>query len=215
MLAAQCIFRRAAGVAGSGAEDVQNPLLASKNVFKQVADQLQRDILERQRRPIRCPQQREPRLECGERRDVVASENIASIRFRDDGPKIRRGNVTDELRQDRGGEIAIAELPQRLEFAVGEARIPFRNCETAVGRQSFEQDGAKRLRIVGPGAACADVAHRSEPLQASCSSRIRTILPRTVGSASIFAIASTTRFSIERCVSRMMSVWNSPSDGSF
>jgi hypothetical protein len=44
---------------------------------------------------------------------------------------------------------------------------------------------------------------------------MRNDLPSTVASASIFAIAAITSFSMHVCVRRMMSVCFSPSEGSF
>ena len=48
----------------------------AQHVLEQVAEQLQRDVLERERRPVRQAQQMQARLERRQRRDVVAAERL-------------------------------------------------------------------------------------------------------------------------------------------
>ena len=79
--------------------------------------------------------------------------------------RVRRRNVVDEARQHREREIAVTLEPQRGQFRGTERRIALRHRESAVGRETFEQDRAERLRVVGPRAARADVAHQFEFFQ--------------------------------------------------
>ena len=72
-LAAHRVLGRAAGVPGRRAEDVSRGLLG-EHVLEQVAEQLQSDVLERERGPVRRVQQVQPRRERRDRRDLVAAE---------------------------------------------------------------------------------------------------------------------------------------------
>ena len=139
------------------------------------------------------------------RRDLVAAEHRRGVGAVDQRRQVGGRDVVDEARQHRERELGVGQrrAAPRARPA-SNARIGSRHGEPAVGRQALEQDRRERLRRVAPGAAGADVAHGG--LQFSSSRRIRTTEPRTVGSASIAAIAAATCFSIDRWVSRMMSV---------
>ena len=62
-LAPHRVLGRAAGVAGRRAEDVEALAARGQHVLEQVAEELQRDVLERERRSVRHVQQVQARLE--------------------------------------------------------------------------------------------------------------------------------------------------------
>ena len=79
LLAAHRVLGRRAGVARGGAEDVEPLAALLEHELEQVAEQLQREVLERERRPVRQAEDMQPRLERLERRDLVAAENRAGV----------------------------------------------------------------------------------------------------------------------------------------
>src|SRR5438105_2373640 len=202
-LAAQRVLRRGAGVAGCRAEYVQSRISLLQDLLKQVAEKLQRDVLEGERRPVRQAEQMKARLERLQRRDVVTSKNFLRVSGFDDPLQI--GKVIHELRQDGMSEPAETLSPQRGEIG---PRIILRDIEPAVRGEALQQDVGKaaRRRV----AAGRDVEHYS-----SSSRRILVTFPTTVESFSIFAIAWLTFFSSARWVSMTMSTRLSPLPGSF
>ena len=66
------------------------------------------------------------------------------------------------MNRDKHGEreLRVAQRTQRSKLALGQRGVRLRHRESAIGGEPFEQDRAERLRIVGPGTAGADVAHR-------------------------------------------------------
>src|SRR5690242_2941169 len=113
MLAAHRVFGGAPGVAGGRAENVQIATGALERVLEQIAEKLERDVLERERRSVRQVQQVQSRLERRDRRDVVAAEIRRGIRPIDDRAELGRRNVVDESRQYGSGKRAIRSVAQR------------------------------------------------------------------------------------------------------
>ena len=157
-LAAHRVLGRRPGVARGRAEDVEVALSPGQRVLEQIAEQLHRDVLERQRRPVRRAQQQHARLQRQQRRDVVAAESRRGIGAIDQRLELGGRDVVGEQRQQREGQPAIAERAERASSGAAEVRIACRHRQTAVGREAFEQDRRERLRR--HAAARADVFHR-------------------------------------------------------
>ena len=66
--------------------------------FEQIAEQLQRHVLERERRPVRQAEQVQAGLERLQRRDVVAAEDFLRVGALDDAPS---GPGTSSMNCDR------------------------------------------------------------------------------------------------------------------
>src|SRR5204863_9030061 len=171
---------------------------------EQVAEELQRDVLERRARAIGQGQQMQARLERLERRDFVAAENAAAVGARDDLVEAR--HVVHELAQYRQRELGTGKAAPAPEIG---ARQALGHVQAAVGGEAFQQDVGKALRRAA--AAGADVEHvlqlllallrRQQRFHSSSSMRSRTMLPATVSRRSIRAVACSTWRSSARCVS--------------
>ncbi len=133
-----------AGVARGGAEDVQALSGFLQRVLEQVAQQLHRDVLERQRRAVATT-----RRICspGSRvfSGVMSSLRTESARVgaRDDIAQVVRGNVVGKPRQDLEGKFR-----RSSGRAIGPVRPHrsadrFRAGKPAVGREAVEQDLGK------------------------------------------------------------------------
>ena len=77
-------------------------------MLEEVAQELQRDVLEGERRPVGQAQQVQTGLQRHERSDVFAAEGGRRVGASDDRFEIGRRDVIDVTLQDREGEIAIA-----------------------------------------------------------------------------------------------------------
>ncbi len=107
-LAAHRVFGRAAGVARCRADDVQHAARPRERVLEQVAEQLHREVLERERRAVRQLQQREARSIRGERRerrDRRVAERLGRVRLRDDRPQVGGRHVGREQPHDLEREL--------------------------------------------------------------------------------------------------------------
>ena len=133
--------------------------LLAQRVFEKMAEELQRDVLERERRAVRKAKQMKPRLERRERRDVLAAEHLGRVCALDDRAQFVPGNIVDEAREDRERERRIRESAHARDLARRKPRIRARHGKAAIGCEPFEQDRAKRLWRVVPRAARADVLH--------------------------------------------------------
>src|SRR5450756_138771 len=209
-------------------------MLFCQRVFEQVAQQLHRHVLERQRRPVGEFEYMHARLQRAQRRDLreigitaAIAVNISRVGLGDDGLEVSRRNVGNEFRQHREREIGVRQLAPRIQFRPGHLRILLRQVQPAIGCETAKQDFGKIFR--GRIAACGDVFHLKHYLISSLSrqrargacylpnssSLILVTLPATTPNASIFLIAALMRFSRVRWVSMIRSAWSSPSPGSF
>ena len=121
------------------------PLLR-KDVLEQIAQQLQRDVLECERRSVGCAQQMQPRLECGQRRDLVAAKGRNGVRALDDRTQVGGRDVVHVARQDLERQLPVAQWAQARELLGGKSRIRLRYREAPVGGRALEQDRGERLR---------------------------------------------------------------------
>ena len=110
-LAAHRVLGGTPRVAGGGAKNVEPAPALDEHVVKQIAEKLQGDVFECERRSVRRMQQMDAGLERGDRRDVVAAENRLRVGPVDDRLEIGSRYVADEARQHREREITIVRMP--------------------------------------------------------------------------------------------------------
>ena len=156
-LAFQGVLGGAAGVARCRAQDVEPAAAARELVLEGLADELHRDVLERERRAVRQAEHEDARLERPQRHDARVAEDVGAVGSQQHRAQVVGRDVVDEARQHREGELGIRELAPRSERRRVDGRVALGNVEAAVGREPFEQDrrepGADGL------AARADVLH--------------------------------------------------------
>jgi hypothetical protein len=117
-----------------------------QRVFEEMPEQLQRDVLERERRTVGDAQQEQSGLERLQRSDLVAAEHCLGIGAVDDRSQVAGRDVVRVTREDREGQFAIVEWAQPRELGGGEPWVGFWHDEPAVRREPFEQDRRERLR---------------------------------------------------------------------
>ena len=151
------VLRGRSGIARGRAEYVERFAAAAERVLEEIAEQLHRDILEREGRAVRQPEKVDARLERLDRRDFVAAEGSGGVGALDEGTQIDRRNVIDEAPEDLACEVAITERPPSRERRALDARIRFGDRQPAVGREPFQQDVSEPGRR--HAAAGGDVLH--------------------------------------------------------
>ena len=130
--------------------------------LEQIGEQLQRDVLECERRTVGHAKQKQIRLEGEQRRDLVAAEGCGGVRAADDRLQVRSRYVVGVARKNRERELPIIEWTQRRQLGGSETRIALRHREPTIGRETLEQDRREGLRRKQSEsrAARADVAHQ-------------------------------------------------------
>src|SRR5882672_7824182 len=216
LLAAQGVLGGRSGVPGGGADHVDPPAVLVQRVLEEIAEELERDVLEGERRPVGEAEEIDTRLELFDRGDIVAAEDLFRVSRIDEPLQVARGNVVGEPRQDRERQLRVAHAAHRGKIGGTEFRKFLGQIQAAVGREALEQDLGERLRF--RPAAGADVTHgisaAPNPGHCSSSSRILVTFPVTTFSFSILPIAVLMLFSRVWWVSMMMSTCSSPSAGS-
>jgi len=127
-----------------------------QRVLEEIAEELQRDVLEGERRPVGEAEEMEASLELFHRRDVLAAEDLFRVSRGYEPLQVACGDV-GELRQDRERELRVAHAAHGGEIGCTQSRKLLRHEEPAVRRETLEQDLGERLRL--RPAAGADVAH--------------------------------------------------------
>jgi hypothetical protein len=84
LLAAHRVLGGAARVAGRRAQDIEPVPAFRERVLEQVAQELQCDVLERERRSVRHVQQMDARLQSCDRRDRVGAKRRLRVRAVDE-----------------------------------------------------------------------------------------------------------------------------------
>ncbi len=133
-------------VARRRADDVERRVLLRQHVLEQIAQQLHRDVLERQRRAIRDAQEIETVVEPAQRCDFIAAEIVGGVRTLDQTFEVGRRNIGEVARQDRIRELAVTQRTQPLELCRRKARIALRHRQAAVRRQALEEDRREGFR---------------------------------------------------------------------
>ena len=156
-LAAHGIFGAGAGVAGSRAEDVEMAAGLEQGVFKQMAEQLQGDVLERQGRAVRQAQQPDAIKQWRDRGDRLGAESRHRVGVIHQRAQIGGGNVVGEFLQDGERQFRVGQATPARQLGGRDGRIGLWNGQTAIGRQAAQQDVGKGGG--GHAAPGADVAH--------------------------------------------------------
>jgi len=151
--AAHAVDRGAAGVAAGRRDNVQFAARLAQRIFEEVAEKLQRDILEGEGRPVKQLQQVD-RPDLHHRRDFGMAEGRVTARH-----DAAQGGVRDVVRKepdDLEREILVAQrAPSRQAVAdIGDGR---RQIQPAVASQAGENGLLKRQRLAA--AAGAHIAH--------------------------------------------------------
>ena len=127
-----------AGVSGGGADDRDACVVLLQHVVVEPSEHLQRDILERERRPVEQLEQPVVRPELCERRHRGVLE--PGIRRADDRAQLRGlDGVAGETGDDRVSDLGVVAAAKRGQFVPGEGRPPLRDVEAAIRSESREK----------------------------------------------------------------------------
>jgi hypothetical protein len=149
----------AARVARRRSQDVERARALAERVLEEIAQELHRDVLESERRPIRCVQQVHAGFQFRHGGDRVGAENRLRVRAVDQRLEIGLRNVGHEPRQDRVRKSGVRQAAEAAQLRARKTRIFLRHGQAAVGCQAFKQDGRERLLGDGPRAARREVSH--------------------------------------------------------
>ena len=139
------------------------PPLARQHVLEQVAEELQRDVLERERRSVRHAQQVQARLQRAQRRDLVAAEDrrACTCGRRCACRSARRDVVDERATGSRSARSRIAERPQRVELARSRSADSARGtARPPSGARPSSRIARERLRVAAHAPRVADVTHQ-------------------------------------------------------
>ncbi len=150
------VDRGGAGIAAGRADDRQMPVGARDEAFEEQPEQLQRDILERQRRPVEQFEQEVAMVELDQRRHRVMAEpaigggaQVAQLRFAE--------RVADERLHHPHGGFDIGQARQVRDLVRAHRRPFDRDIKAAVAGEARQRDVAEIE--FGRGAARALVTH--------------------------------------------------------
>ena len=137
--------RCGAGVAGRRTDDGDLLFARLQHVLEQQPDQLQREILERQRRPVEELQQPFVGTQLLERGDGGVRETRIGLLGQ---PRqiLLDHRAGDKRRHHFGGEARVVEAGEGGQVGGAELRPGFRHIETAVGGKTRQQDIVKAER---------------------------------------------------------------------
>ncbi len=151
----EAVDRRGPGVAGGGAEDIDRLPAHLALVGVEIAQQLQREVLERERRPVPELEHVEPLGERPKRRDRGICETRVALG--DQAPQFLRRDIRGEYPHELEAERRVVEAGHAAEFP-GKIRHPLRQVEPAVRRKPGGDGVGKAER--GRLAAGGDELHR-------------------------------------------------------
>ena len=150
LLAAHCVFRSGACVAGSRAKNIDLFAALCQHVLEQVAEQLHGHVFKGQRRAVRQLQQMQTRFKHGQRRDVGCLGRVArkmvglcSVGFCYEGLEVGRRNVVDIEAENLVGQLRVGELAPGAKRCLTDLRIGFRQIQAAIGRQTTKKNIAE------------------------------------------------------------------------
>ena len=110
-LAAHGVLGRRTGVARGRTEDVELRSGPRQHVLEQIAEELHRQVLEGQRRPVGQCQQVQARLQRLDRRDVLAAEHRGRVGPLQQRLEVRLGNVVRVAADDLERQLRVGQLP--------------------------------------------------------------------------------------------------------
>src|SRR5260221_6423984 len=96
----ESLLAAGAGVAARGTEHVQAPILLLQHLLEEPPEELQREVLQRERRAVGQPQDVEIGLERAQRGDLGSAEDLARVGAIDRLLEIRAGIVGGEETPD-------------------------------------------------------------------------------------------------------------------
>ena len=150
------VDRRRAGVARGRADHGQMRVAGAEEALEQQPEQLQRDILERQGRPVEQLEQPVARVELDQRRDRGVIEPAIG-RLAQSAQLGRRQRIADKRLHHASRRLDIGQAGERGDLVMRQAGPGVGHVEPAVGSEPGE---SHRLEIKrGRAAAGADVAH--------------------------------------------------------
>jgi hypothetical protein len=158
------VDRRAAGVAAGRPDDGQALVAAGEEFLEQQAEQLQRDVLEGERRPVEKLEQPVALVELHQRGDRRVGEAAVGL-IAQLAQAIGREAVADERLHHPRRQLGVWEPAHGGDFAFGEARPLGGHIEPAVARQPGQRRAFEVER--GGAAAGGDVLHRVRRLAVS------------------------------------------------
>ena len=154
----QRVDRRRSGVARGRADDGQMFVAAGQEAFEQEPEELQRDILERQCRPVEQFEQPMLPVELNEWSDGGMAETAICLRAQC-AQIVARQHTRDERRHDLDGGVDIRQTAQGGDLLDGQRRPGFGQIQAAIAGEASQRH---RLEIengrIAPGAY---VAHRA------------------------------------------------------
>ena len=167
------MFRGRPGVARGGAEDVEGLVTPLKLVFEELAEQLHRHVLERCGRSVGQLRQVESTPQRSHRHDGRVAERRDGIGTLAQRTELGVGDVVHEQPDDGVGQGGIPLLGEDATPRAPGRGIDDGVCrgqvQTAIGRQSLQQDVAERQTGGAGGGAGGDVTggrgldHRGTP----------------------------------------------------
>ena len=151
--------RGGAGVAGRGADDRHMLMPARQHGIEQPPDQLQRQILEGERRAVEQLQQPQPLVQLNQRRHRRMAEGavggVGQLAQFGSGKRVARKQGHDSRRELGIGQPGQAAQRRRVEFRQG-----FGHKQPAILREAGEQHVLEGIgRRHGPGIAGTEVFH--------------------------------------------------------
>ena len=155
------VDRRAAGIAAGRADDGQVLVAAREEFLEQQAKQLQRDILEGERRSVEQFEHPMPLVELDQRRDRVVRETTIGRLAQFAQPR-RCDAVADEGLHHPRCEFGIGQTAQRTDLVFRKARPFARQVQPAIARQPGQRHAFEIERR--GSAAGGDVFHRERRL---------------------------------------------------
>jgi hypothetical protein len=134
-----CVDRGAAGVARRRADDGQRLGAAHQEFLEQQPEQLERDVLERQRRAVEQLEQEMAVVELDQRRHRGLGEAAIGLRAQF-AQLVFAQVVAGERRHHPNRGLDIGKALQPLDLLAREARPAGRNIQAAVARQAGKRD---------------------------------------------------------------------------
>ena len=150
------IDRGAARVAAGRADDGEAAVVAREKLLEQQAEQLQRHILESERRAVEEFKEPLAFVELFERRHCAMGKTAIGL-FAQFAQAIGRQAFPDEGPHDPRRQFGIGQAAHLRDICGGEPGPLFRHIETTIAGETRQRDLGEIER--GGGAACRDIAH--------------------------------------------------------
>ncbi len=181
-------FTRDLPLRACSADEPVSPLVAprtfsrrsclAEHMLEEVADQLHRDVLERERRAVGAGEQVQVVLERPERRDLGRAEHLLRVGALGKRLQLPAREIVGEEAQDLEGELRIGQVAQRVQLRPRDPRPLLGHGEPAVRGEALEQDVGEGLVR---GVAASRYVFHGLPAGTGCTSTmpafIRAVVP--------------------------------------